>query len=207
MFLDAAGDDLTFARLAAAETLSAYRAETHAYLITIAKIIAFGLATLGSLSLSMADDLSLAKILRLRASANASDRAEHRNRLVLDRAHLGHPTPQPNANPGIEPPALTATVAETRQRTAENPAKITPSSPTPPAASVTEEQHYQASWAACAAAIAAETASSLPELSTRERQSAAVLIEVLNEAANSFLTDGIPHRLRPGDLAALMRGA
>jgi hypothetical protein len=204
MFLSAADGDLTMARLAAAETLNAYRAETHTDLITIAKIIAFGLATLGSLSLSMADDLSIAKILRLRASANATDRAEHRNRLLLDRAHKTHPTTEPE----IDHAALTAAVAETQQRTAANLAQLTPSAPVPPTRTVTDdEQHYQATWAACTAAIAAETAASLPNLPPAERESAALWVEVLNSAANSFLTDGIPPRPKPGDLAAIMSGA
>jgi hypothetical protein len=45
--------------MAAIGTVNAYRARNHADLIAIAQIIAFGPAALGSLSLSMADDISL----------------------------------------------------------------------------------------------------------------------------------------------------
>ena len=102
MFLGAAGGNLTFARLAAAETLTAYRAETRVDLITIAKIVAFGLATLDTLGLSMTDDLSITKILRLRASANASDRAEHRNRRLLDQSQSNRIAPQPSTEPATD---------------------------------------------------------------------------------------------------------
>src|SRR3954464_2071794 len=78
MFLAAAEGNLAFARQAAAETLNAYRTETQSDLITVAKIIGFGLAALVALSLSMADDLPLPTVLRLHASASASDRSEHR---------------------------------------------------------------------------------------------------------------------------------
>ena len=57
----------------------------------MAKIIAFGLAALASLSRSMEDDLSISQMLRLRSNANASDRAEHRNRLALERKPLAPP--------------------------------------------------------------------------------------------------------------------
>jgi hypothetical protein len=209
MFFEAAGGDLTFARQAAAETINAYRADTKSDLITIAKIIAFGLATLGALSLSMADDLSITMMLRLHASANASDRAEHRNRLALKQSRQQHPAP-PRPEPVIDHAALTAAVTETQKRTAENLAKFAPpAAAVPPAApsETSNEKHYQATWAACTAAIAAETAASLPTLPPNERHSAAIWVEALNSAAQSFLTEGLPPRPKPGDLAAVMRGA
>ena len=51
--------------------------------MAIAKVIGFGLATLGSLSLSMGDDLPIPAILRLRANANALDRSADRNERKL----------------------------------------------------------------------------------------------------------------------------
>ncbi len=207
MFLAAAEGDLTFARLAAAETLNAYRTETQSDLITIAKIIALGLAVLAAISLSMTDDLPIATVLRLHASANASDRSEHRNRLVLKQAREEHPAPQP-AEPEIDYAAWTAKVAATQQRAAENLAQFEQPASAPPAPTQSgNEKHRQATWAASTAAIAAETAASLAGLSPEERHTAELWVEVLNDVSNSFLTEGISPRRKPGDLGALMRGA
>ncbi len=206
MFLSAAGGDLDFARRAATETLQAYRTETHADLLTLAKIIAFGLATLGSLTLSMADDLPVTQVLRLRASANATDRSEHRNRLVLKQpGPQSHQAPQP-PEPVIDQAALAAAAAEMQQRTAENLARFSQPTPAPTLSDEDEEKHYQATWAASAATIAAETAAALPNLPPEERASAAMWIDVLNDAAKAFMAGDIPPRPRPGDLGAIMRG-
>lgn len=187
MFLAAAGNDLAFARQAAIETLNAYRAETRSDLITVAKIIGFGLATLAALSLSMTDDLPLPTILRLQASARASDRSEHRNRQVLHQT--GTNLPSARGEPEIDVPALTATAAEMRQRTTEHLAQFASPTPTPNSTGIAteEDQRYAATWAASAAAIAAETAASLPHLPPDERRSAAIWIDALNEVANDFM--------------------
>ncbi|MDR3533150.1 MAG: hypothetical protein P4L90_21655, partial [Rhodopila sp.] len=58
MFLGVSAGDIGFARLAAIETVNAYQARNQADLVAIAQIIGFGLAALGSLSLSMADNIS-----------------------------------------------------------------------------------------------------------------------------------------------------
>ncbi len=86
IFLDASGGSIAFARMAALETVIAYRARHNADLIAIAQIIAFGLAALGSLSLSMADDISLSMTLRLRGNANALNRSAEQNRRALRQA-------------------------------------------------------------------------------------------------------------------------
>ena len=57
MFLTASGGDIHLARATALETVNAYRARTQTDLIAVAQIIAFGLGALGSLSLSLTDDL------------------------------------------------------------------------------------------------------------------------------------------------------
>jgi hypothetical protein len=204
MFLLAADGDLTFARLAAAETIDAYRAETHTDLITVAKIIAFGLTALASLCRSMEDDLTISQILRLRSNANAADRAEHRNRHILQQSRSEQAAvPRQDPEPDIDTAALTAAAADMQQRTIQHLARLAPQAPDPAPATQTAtnaEQQYAASWAASAAAIAAETAATLPSLPPNERHSAAMWIEALNEAAADFMTVGIPPRLRPGDL-------
>lgn len=83
MFLSATGGEIRFARMAALETVNAYRARTQADLIAVAQIIAFGLGALGSLSLSLTDDLSLSMILRLRGNANSCHRSAEQNRRAL----------------------------------------------------------------------------------------------------------------------------
>src|SRR5690349_5507359 len=76
--------DIALARAAAIETLNAYRVTTHRSLITAAKIIAFELAALCSLSQSMAEDTAVALALRLRNNASSMDRAAERNRQALE---------------------------------------------------------------------------------------------------------------------------
>jgi hypothetical protein len=71
MFLSVTGGDIAYVRMAAIGTVNAYRIRKQADLIAIAQIIGFGLAALGSLSLSMADDISLSMTLRLRGNARA----------------------------------------------------------------------------------------------------------------------------------------
>jgi hypothetical protein len=209
MFLSAAGGDIAFARLAATETLESYRADTHADIITVAKIIAFGLATVSSLCLSMADDIPITQILRLRSNANACDRSEHRNRLALTAdSSVRHAALSLEPEPDFD--ALAAATMAMRKRAAgdlENTAQVAPEPPVPePAVAVSDtEKQYQAIWAASAAAIAAETAASLPSLPLHERQSAEIWIDALNEAAKSYTQGDVTPRPRPSELAAFMR--
>jgi hypothetical protein len=98
MFLEVAGGNVILAHQAAVESLKAYRAETNSDLVAVAKIIAFGLATLAALSRALADDLSDSLFIRLHASANSADRAEHRNRRLLE-AKRTSPRPAPAAKP------------------------------------------------------------------------------------------------------------
>jgi hypothetical protein len=161
----------------------------------------------------MAEDLPITQILRLRASANATDRSEHRNRLALNQPRPEQPTPRPPEQE-IDEAALAAAAEAMKARTAENLARFSTPKPTPapqaPPATpdITDaEQHYQATWAASAAAIAAETAASLPTLPPEERHSAAIWVNVLKDIAKDFMDGNFPPRAKPGDLAAIMRGA
>ena len=96
MFLTASGGDIGFARLAAMETVKAYRARDNADLISIAQIIACGLVSLGSLGLSLADNLSLSMTLRLRGNAVALNRSADLSRRAIrqarDDAEAGYDT-------------------------------------------------------------------------------------------------------------------
>ena len=102
MFLAVCCGNLDFARMAALETVNAYRARSHVDLIAVAQIVAHGLASVSSACLSMSDDISLPMTLRLRASANASDRACERNRRALEK-NRATPRPDPMFAPDPEP--------------------------------------------------------------------------------------------------------
>ena len=106
MFFGVCGGNLDFARMAALETVNAYRARGPVDLIAVAQIIAFGLASVSSACLSMTDDISLTMTLKLRANANACDRSAERNRRALEKNRLS-PLPDPvfAPDPGLEPRA------------------------------------------------------------------------------------------------------
>jgi hypothetical protein len=103
MFLGATGGDIGMARMAAEETVRAYCARDHADLIAVAQIIAFGLAALGSLSLSMADDISLSMTLRLRSNANALSRSSEQVRRSLSQHYPREQHPREH-RPGEQRP-------------------------------------------------------------------------------------------------------
>ncbi len=95
LFLAGCAGDLGSARLAAMETLAAYQARTQSELVKIAQIIAFGLAAMDNLRLSMTPDLSLSMIARLRAGAQALNRAAQQNARALEKARRDNPPPAP----------------------------------------------------------------------------------------------------------------
>jgi hypothetical protein len=114
MFLGVTGGDIDFARMAAVETVNAYRARNRADLIAIAQIIAFGLAALGSLSLSMADDITVSMALRLRGNANACNRSAEQNRRALAKSLGDESVPQhPEMTAEPETPDVIADYTET----------------------------------------------------------------------------------------------
>lgn len=129
MFLAVTEGNIALARAAALETIIGYRVQNHVGLLAVAKIVAFGLATLGSLSLSMTDDLSISMVLRLRGNANALDRASDRNERALQVAQAQSPAT------GFDEAAIRAGMAEAEQRAAEVRAQtqVPAETPVPPA--------------------------------------------------------------------------
>lgn len=106
MFLCVTGGDVSLARMAALETVSAYRARDLTDLISIAQIIGCGLAALASLSRSMEDDLSLSMILRLRGNACALNRSAEQNRRAIRENQTADPVPhRAAAMAAPEPPS------------------------------------------------------------------------------------------------------
>jgi hypothetical protein len=88
-----AGGDVSLARAAAYETITAYRTRNAMDLFAVVQIIGFGMAALGSLSLSMGDGLSMSMILRLRGNAAALNRAAEQNRRALEASRHRNQAP------------------------------------------------------------------------------------------------------------------
>jgi hypothetical protein len=105
LFISASNGDIAFARMAAIETINAYRGRNPADLIAVSQIIAFGLTALGSLSRSMADAISLSMMLRLRGNATALHRAAEQNRRSMREHHAPTATRRP-ATPAQPEPAI-----------------------------------------------------------------------------------------------------
>ena len=130
MFLTASGSDINLARLAAFETVNAYRARSQADLITIAQIVGCGLAALGSLGLSMADDLSVSMVLRLRGNAVALNRSIDQNRRALAASQAAKPITPPDP---VYEAKVQANVTAAQKLTAEAMATLRKPEPRPAA--------------------------------------------------------------------------
>jgi hypothetical protein len=217
LFLVESGGDIQCARMAALETVNACRASDPADLIAVAQVIACGLAALDSLRRSMADDISLAMLLRLRGNAVALSRSADQNRRVLREGRTESAMPPQAAAPGEpEPEAWTSTSRPSAAALSDLPQAEAPSPVPFPAAvaarasttslSAAERQRAerQAAWGSAAATVAAEYAARLPHLPPAERKMATVRAAALSSAASDLLAGGvIPPRLRPGDLDGL----
>jgi hypothetical protein len=149
VFLGVTGGDLTLAQATVRDTINDYRARDHADLLAVAQIVGFGLAVVGSLGLSMAQDVPLSMRVRLSGNAVSCKRAEEQNRKArLTRQHQA-PALHPQAEaviPDDEPPAEQSKFLnpEAEQMlAAESRARLHPSDPinagsTPPRAPQTD---------------------------------------------------------------------
>jgi hypothetical protein len=200
MFLWSTGGDVAYARLAAMETLEAYRATGPRSLITATKIIAFELAALWSLSQSMSDEISLSMTLRLRGNANSMDRAAERNRQTLEQdCRIAESPDLPNEA------ALEEAVAEAQKMVREANARIkasqqpqapapapAPAAPAPaPNLAPMPEDQRRAAWAGAMAQVAGEMTADMGNLSPKERAAEMMRVEALTEAA-AALVSGAP---------------
>ena len=135
MFLVSAGGDAAVARAAAAQTVESYTARNPLHLLAIAQMIALGFGVLSSISLSMADSLSIPTILRLRGNAASLNRAaEQCRRALAGNATQDHPAcefdPQTEQ---LHEEATIARLARAEQRLAEmQPRTQVPSEPAAP---------------------------------------------------------------------------
>jgi hypothetical protein len=137
MFLATTGGDLDQARAGAFATVQACTIRNPLDLLLVGQMIALGLATLSSVSLSMTDDLSINQILRLRGSAVSLHRASERCRAALpEPGSASQDLPLSDAERAAEE-ELFAEVMHARQRAAERSASLTqtPSASASPAQS------------------------------------------------------------------------
>jgi hypothetical protein len=217
MFLGVTAGDVRLARMAALETVNAYRASSHADLIAIAQIIAFGLAALGSLSLSMADDLSIAMMLRLRGNAVACDRSAEQNRRALRQSRANDPVPQ-HAGMAEDPESLFAeactapdpdvflSAAAEQVLAAEARARLRESeenSPAPPPCPPTAEKRHREMWAIAMVKEAGDITAGIPNLPPAEREAATMRAAMLAGTAHDLLYGQQTPQLDPATLAAI----
>jgi hypothetical protein len=211
MFLAVSGGDLHHARLAAIETVNTYRSRDPMDLLSIAQIVAFGLTTLSSLSLSLAEDLSLSMMLRLRGNATALNRATEKCRKALREAgpagllpqHL--PDPDAGGEEYLNEETVLANLSRAEHRIAEReapaaapqppapaPAGIAApaTAPQPPAATPAEaaERQHRTAWAAGMILVAREVTANLESLSPTQRQAATIQAAAMTEAANDLMS-------------------
>jgi hypothetical protein len=97
-FLAGGSDDVAAARAIAGEMLASYGARTNKEIRLAALNIAFSFGALDSLGRSVAPDLSVNQVLRLRGNANSLHRAAHKSQDALDRLQGAE------AEPALEQP-------------------------------------------------------------------------------------------------------
>ncbi|PPQ29949.1 hypothetical protein [Rhodopila globiformis] len=205
MFLCVCDNDIILARQAAADTLNAFGARSFLGVVIAAKIIAYELAALDSLSRSMADDMSPFLVLRFRSNATTLDRAADRNRQLLEQhripAAAAHLTPE-NAAAAVAAAqqrvqqavaSLRATAGSTPQATPQATPQSTAQPATPPASPVDmSDAERRTVWADAMATVAAEFRADLDKLPEAERVKEMMRIDVLTDAASALVSGIAP---------------
>src|SRR4051812_18777819 len=92
--------DVATAQAAAIESVRSFRIRGAWDLIKVVQIVGFGIAALGSIDLSMREDLSLSMVLRCRSNANALQRSSDRAEARLEAAQAQDPA---HRQPAVEP--------------------------------------------------------------------------------------------------------
>jgi len=210
MFLWSTEGDIRLAYAAAAQTVNEYRIANRLSLFTVARIIAFDIATLSSLSQSMYEDVSTLLALRLRGNANSLDRSGERSRRRLEQES------RPGAGQSQE--SVEAAVAEAQRMVSEAKARVhaatsaaetqphadpaptpepaamaAPASVPPSAATArTAEERLQAAWADAMAAVAGEFTAGLEDLPPEERWKEMARIKALTTAAGTLSSGAAP---------------
>jgi hypothetical protein len=136
MILAATGGDRAKARETAIQTVNAYAARNPAELLLVGQSIALGIAMLSSVSLSMAENIPISLILRLRANAVSLHRAAEQCRRALPHPDPDYVAPTPeiplsDAELAREQRVI-AGIAESRQRLADFQASFAQPQPSQP---------------------------------------------------------------------------
>ncbi len=204
LFLGVTGGDVGLARAAAIETIDSCRIRNQADIVAVAQMIAFGLAAPGSLSLSMADDISVSMTLRLRGNAVSCDRAAEHNRRALVKSQANAPVadhpgmapefPDVYDVPGDETPFFSEAAA--RVLAAESTARLQDPVIAPETAS---DHRYQHMWATAMAKEASVISATMQDLPPAERNNAAMWVAALDGTAR--------HLINGETMPALTRGA
>jgi len=194
MFLGIAGGNVPLARAAAIETVNGYRAANSVSLIAVVQIIAFGLAAVGSLSLSMDDNVPMKMALRLRGNANACHRSAEQNRRALEAAQALEEIREAEEDAAYqdaafsdhepEEPEVFLTQDAERLLAAEAQARLQQN---PVGRAAPKPAGNQQAWAADMVREADEITASLPNLPPGQRSAAAIRANVLNTNASSIL--------------------
>jgi hypothetical protein len=219
MFLWSSDGDIPLARLAAIETINEFRIIHRLSLFTVAKIVAFDLCTLSSLSQSMIEDVSILLALKLRNNANGLDRSSDRN-----RRHLEDAQPVAEKIPDIgelTEDSLAASLANAQRAVAEATARLQADQPqpapqpspapahTPPPAATptpanlpqttaatpitrTQNAEHQNAWANAMTNVAAEFQAGLKDLPPAERAREMLRINALTEVASNLASGATP---------------
>jgi len=194
MFLWSTEGNLRLAYTAAAQTVNEYRITNRLSLFTVAKVIAFDIATLSSLSLSMYEDVSMLLALRLRGNANSTDRSGERNRRVLEAARQTAPAAEPIEVPiaRAEQMARDATVRLHADRPVDaEPAAVPVTGAAIPASPATDDQRRPA-WAGAMTAVAEEFTTGEKDLPRAEPRNETAQIEALAAAAGDLASGHAP---------------
>ena len=207
MFLWSCKGDVVLARTAAAETLDAYCAADNLTLIRAAKVVAFDLATLSSLSLSMFDETSASMALRLRGNANSLDRSAERNRIALeqdrrDAALVAQAADLTEADLAASVREVQLLVRQAQART--QPAQQPEPQPAPPATVARTPMTEPQRKTARAGAMAAEMTAKLNGLSPAERAAGIMRIEALTQTATALSSGtALPPYLAASSVSAM----
>jgi hypothetical protein len=197
MFLTAVGGDLNQAHAVAIQTVNAYTGRDSASLLLIAQSIAFGLAVLSSISLSMEEDIPINLMLRLCGNAVSLHRAGDQCRRALAATQPEVADHNIDAAPAAAPAAMAERPAGSERRIAEaDPTLKLPSLPnaSPRLAPRTRDEHHRAAWSSAMTDVANEITAELAGLPQAERRAAGLRVTALNTTA-SHLISGIPtHR-------------
>lgn len=171
LLLAGANNDPALARLAAQQAIEAYQAANRAQMISIAQVVAFALASLDTLRLSMDATLSPSMTLKHRGNANALSRSSQRAAETLARQR------QEPSNPPADTPSQTETLAALETARAQVQAAAT-AEPRP------EQQRH--AWAAAMTTVAAEHAAELDTLPAAQRRASLIRIGALTDSARAL---------------------